>query len=96
MRSRGHHDALWEACERSRWQMREIMKSPSPPLPLITQALQHGDQTAIVEAEGGFSYAELLDASARIAGALLSGCGDLEEKRIPFLITPGFAWVAVQ
>ena len=38
----------------------------------------------------------LLEASARVASALLDGLGDLEEKRVLFLVTPGFPWVAVQ
>jgi malonyl-CoA/methylmalonyl-CoA synthetase len=42
----------------------------------------------------------LLDASSRVATALLAGRvtgeADLHEKRVAFLVTPGFPWVAVQ
>ena len=65
-------------------------------LPLITRALQHGSRTAVVDAQGSFTYNELLDASTRVAAALLAGRHDLEEERVAFLMTPGFRWVAVQ
>jgi malonyl-CoA/methylmalonyl-CoA synthetase len=38
----------------------------------------------------------LLDASSRVASALLAGRADLHEERVAFLVTPGFPWVAVQ
>ena len=55
----------------------------------------HG-RTAIVDSHGAFTYDDLLDASARVATALLTGRDDLREERVAFLIMPGFAWVAVQ
>jgi malonyl-CoA/methylmalonyl-CoA synthetase len=51
---------------------------------------------AIVDAQGSFTYDELLDASLRVAAALLAGRQDLREERVAFLVTPGFPWVAVQ
>ncbi|HKD84896.1 MAG TPA: acyl-CoA synthetase [Terriglobales bacterium] len=68
----------------------------SPNLPLVAHAGLHPGRTAVVDSERAFSYAELLDASARIASALLAGRADLNEERIAFLVTPGFPWVAVQ
>jgi malonyl-CoA/methylmalonyl-CoA synthetase len=65
-------------------------------LPLISRASEHGARTAIVDGDGLYSYDHLLIASARIAAALLDGREDLNQERIAFLITPGFAWVAVQ
>jgi len=65
-------------------------------LPLISRAGLYGERTAILDTEGTFTYARLLDASARVASALLDGLDDLKEQRVPFLVTPGFAWVAVQ
>ena len=67
---------------------------------LIEQAAQHRLRTAIVDCDGEHTYGDLLDASARIARALL-GSRELGEHRspswcVPFLATPGFAWVAVQ
>jgi malonyl-CoA/methylmalonyl-CoA synthetase len=79
--------------------------------PLIARALQHAHRTAIVDSCGSFTYKELLDASARVATALLADRddlhnndfrdadlhpNDLHEARIAFLITPGFPWVATQ
>ena len=39
---------------------------------------------------------DLLDASSRVATALLAGRNDIQEQRVAFLVTPGFPWVAVQ
>jgi malonyl-CoA/methylmalonyl-CoA synthetase len=65
-------------------------------LPLIAQAQQHGERTAIVDSQGAFTYNDLLEASSRVAAALLAGREDLGQGRIAFLATPGFPWVAVQ
>jgi malonyl-CoA/methylmalonyl-CoA synthetase len=65
-------------------------------LPLIAQAQRHGRQTAVVDAQGTFTYNDLLDASSRVATALLAGRPDLHEERVAFLVTPGFPWVAAQ
>jgi len=65
-------------------------------LPLIAQAELHGGRTATTDSQGAFTYAELLDASSRVAAVLLAGRRDLQEERIAFLLTPGFPWVAVQ
>ena len=65
-------------------------------LPLIANAEQHGGRTAVIDSQGTFTYNELLDASSRVAAALLDGRSDLAEERVAFLITPGFPWVAVQ
>ncbi len=72
------------------------MRAVSSSLALISRAAQCGDRTAIVDSQGGFTYHELLDASWRVAAALLDGRNDLREERIAFLLTPGFPWVAVQ
>jgi malonyl-CoA/methylmalonyl-CoA synthetase len=65
-------------------------------LPLIAQGQRHGRQTAVVDARGAFTYNDLLDASSRVAAALLAGRGDLHEERVAFSVTPGFPWVAAQ
>lgn len=65
-------------------------------LPLIVRAFQHGCRTAIVDSHASFTYNDLLDASSRIATALLAGRVSLLEERVAFLIKPGFDWVAVQ
>ncbi|HEX5870715.1 MAG TPA: acyl-CoA synthetase [Longimicrobium sp.] len=65
-------------------------------LPLVTRAREHAKRTAVVAPEGTFGYAQLLDASARVAAALLDGRGDLGEARVAFLAPPGWDYVAVQ
>jgi len=65
-------------------------------LRLISRAEPFRTRTAIVDGDAVYSYDDLLDASSRIAAALLDGRDDLNEERIAFLITPGFPWVAVQ
>jgi malonyl-CoA/methylmalonyl-CoA synthetase len=72
------------------------MPGVSTLLPLIARARQHGDRTAIVDSQGGFTYHELLDASSHVAAALLDGREDLGEEGVGFLVMPGFPWVAVQ
>ncbi len=69
---------------------------PSSQLPIIARAGGHGGRTAVVEAQGAFTYNDLLDASSRVAAILLAGRRDLHEDRVAFLVTPGFPWVAVQ
>lgn len=64
--------------------------------PLLARAAQWYGGTAIVDALGTYTYGDLLEASGRVATALLSGRHDLREDRVAFLIAPGFPWVAVQ
>jgi malonyl-CoA/methylmalonyl-CoA synthetase len=49
-----------------------------------------------VDAQGVFTYDDLLGASRRVATALLADREDLQEERVGFLVTPGFPWVAAQ
>ncbi|MGC2516892.1 MAG: AMP-binding protein, partial [Terriglobales bacterium] len=78
------------------------MISRASHLPLVmARALRHGGRTAVVDSQGSFTYTDLLDASSRVAAALLAGREDLQredlnEERVAFLLTPGFPWVAVQ
>jgi malonyl-CoA/methylmalonyl-CoA synthetase len=65
-------------------------------LPLIARALQHGPRASVVDQLRTFTYDDLLQASARVASALLAGREDLREQRVAFLLTPGFSWVATQ
>jgi malonyl-CoA/methylmalonyl-CoA synthetase len=65
-------------------------------LPIIAQAQRHSARTAIVDSQGVFNFNDLLDASSRVATALLGRREDLQEERVAFLVTPGFPWVAVQ
>jgi malonyl-CoA/methylmalonyl-CoA synthetase len=65
-------------------------------LPFIAHAQRHDGRTAVIDSQGSFTYKALLDASSRVAGALLAGREDLHEERVAFLMTPGFPWVATQ
>jgi malonyl-CoA/methylmalonyl-CoA synthetase len=65
-------------------------------IPLIACAQRHGERMAVADLQGSFTYNELLDASLRVATALLAGRKDLQGERVAFLVTPGFPWVAVQ
>jgi len=65
-------------------------------LPLIARARRHGPRTSVIDQLGTFTYDDLLQASARVASALLAGREDLREERVAFLLTPGFSWVATQ
>jgi malonyl-CoA/methylmalonyl-CoA synthetase len=69
---------------------------PSSELPLVARARGFSASTAVVAPEGVFSYADLLDASARVAAALLGGAADLRKARVAFMAPPGWEYVAVQ
>ncbi len=67
---------------------------------LITRARRHGDAVAVPAGEGGHTYADLVDASARVAGALAlrpyGPSGDSAGPRVAYLVEPGFDHVVVQ
>jgi malonyl-CoA/methylmalonyl-CoA synthetase len=62
----------------------------------MLRAATHRSRTALLTPEGPFTYADLLDASARVAAALLDGRPDLEQARVAFLVPPGWHYVATQ
>jgi malonyl-CoA/methylmalonyl-CoA synthetase len=68
----------------------------STPLALIQNAQRYDKRIAVVDAQGEHTYNDLLEASSRMAAALLAGSRDLCEKRVAFAVTPGFEWVATQ
>jgi len=41
-------------------------------VPLIAHAYRHAGRTAVVDSQGSFSYSDLLNASSRMATALLA------------------------
>jgi malonyl-CoA/methylmalonyl-CoA synthetase len=63
---------------------------------VFQRADRFGDRLAIIDSAGSARYRELIDASARVARALLDGNADLNEHRVAFLEPPGRAWVALQ
>lgn len=65
-------------------------------LSLIARACNHSQRTAIVTADGQYTYRDLLCASGQIATHLLNGYSDLQERRVAFLVPAGFDYVATQ
>ena len=63
---------------------------------MISRVREHGGRPAIRLDDRTFSYADLLDASDRVASALLGDAGDLSEARIAFLLPAGPRYVAAQ
>lgn len=63
---------------------------------MVARAGAFAERVAVVAAHGSFTYGELLDASTRVAAALLLDRRDLNEARVCFHIPPGFNHVAVQ
>jgi malonyl-CoA/methylmalonyl-CoA synthetase len=53
-------------------------------------------RTAIIAADGTFTYDQLDDTSRRVAGALLGDNADLNQTRVAFFVPPSFAYAAVQ
>src|SRR6266581_3834928 len=49
---------------------------PAADLPIVARALSHLDHTAVVTAEGTFTYRDLIEASERVAARLLNGGAD--------------------
>ena len=65
-------------------------------IPIVERAHGHTERTAIVAAEGRFTYRQLLDASARLAARLMDGAADLSEARVAFMMPSSFAYVVTQ
>jgi malonyl-CoA/methylmalonyl-CoA synthetase len=65
-------------------------------LPLIQRAIAHDQRLAIIDDQGRYTYAEILDAASRVASTLLGGRPDLREARVAFMTPPGLEYVAVQ
>lgn len=63
---------------------------------LASRAERFLERTAIVTAEGSFTYRRLLEASHRVASFLLAGAKDLQERPVAFIAPPGFHYVALQ
>jgi len=63
---------------------------------LVARAQNNLQRYAVIEAERKYTYHELLQASADFAARLLDGERDLQERRVAFMVTPGFDYVMVQ
>ncbi len=67
-------------------------------IPIIERAALHAPRIAIADGTGEYTYDSLLEASEKIAGALLSHVDrkDLGGERIAYIVPPGFEYVATQ
>ena len=63
---------------------------------LIQRADGFGQMTAVEDWTGNFTYADLMRVSRFAALNLLSGEEDLEERRVAFIVPPGFEYVALK
>lgn len=67
----------------------------TPPLSCVARASRFASRPAVIDAAGPHPYGELLDVSARVAGALLGDRTDLDGERIAVHMPPGFGQVAL-
>ena len=63
---------------------------------LVARAQAHAERRALIAPDATWSYADLVERSARVAEALLAGTSDLAEARVAFLVQPSCAHVAIQ
>ncbi|MYF48456.1 MAG: AMP-binding protein, partial [Candidatus Dadabacteria bacterium] len=63
---------------------------------LIQRAGNFAERTAVEDWTGNFTYTDLLRVSRFGALNLLGGQRDLEEKRVAFIVPPGFGYVALK
>lgn len=63
-------------------------------LPIAKRAQAQQQRPAIIDAQGEYSYAHLLNASQKIAASLLQGRPDLQEARVALMVPPGFEYAA--
>ncbi|GMQ23762.1 acyl-CoA synthetase [Algoriphagus sp. oki45] len=65
-------------------------------LNLFHKALSLPQKTALIDSEGSHSYQKLTTYSDQIASFLLQGNPDLNEKRVAYMVNPGFDYVKIQ
>jgi len=65
-------------------------------LQIIKRASQYSDQIAIISNHQHFTYTDLIDKANAIASKLLNDDSDLNQKRVAFMVVPGFDYVAFQ
>ena len=63
---------------------------------LIENAFNHSERIAISDNNRSYTYRQLLEASEKIALALLEDKKDLDEARIAFIVAPSFEYVCIQ
>jgi malonyl-CoA/methylmalonyl-CoA synthetase len=65
-------------------------------LPFVYTARKFAGKTAVLDAYGHYTYAQLLEAAQTLAHQLLEGEADLQEKRVAYLVPSGFDYVRIQ
>ncbi len=65
-------------------------------LQIIENARNYLDKTAIVDSKIEYTFSDLLQKSEEVAASLLEGNSDLNQRRVAFIISPGFEYAAVQ
>ena len=65
-------------------------------LKLFQRNISNQDKVAVVDPQGRYTYSQLNSVSNQIATFLLGKNNDLAEKRVAFIITPGFDYVITQ
>ncbi len=63
---------------------------------IVERAALYADRTAMIAAEGTFSYSDLIEDSARTASAILHGRPDSAGARVAFLTCAGYHYVVAQ
>ena len=91
----------WIACRCLRFyyyktKNREVKGSFVQEIELIQRADGFGQRTAVEDWTGSFTYADLMRVSRFAAFNLLGDEKDLAEKRIAFIVPPGFEYVALK
>ena len=65
-------------------------------LQILKKASQFTYNIAIISNHQHFTYSDLIDKANKIAFKLLNGDSDLNQKRVAFMVVPGFDYVAFQ
>jgi malonyl-CoA/methylmalonyl-CoA synthetase len=65
-------------------------------LQIVENAKYYLGKTAIVDSEVEYTFSELLQRSEAVAASLLEEKADLNQKRVAFIISPGFEYAAIQ
>ncbi len=65
-------------------------------LPIFNYAKSHPDRIAIQEEDQSYTYGNLLNAAEAFAHVLLQNEADLAERRVAFMVKPGFDYVCTQ
>jgi malonyl-CoA/methylmalonyl-CoA synthetase len=65
-------------------------------LPIFNYAKSQPDRIAIQEEDQSFAYGNLLNAAEVFASTLLQGESDLAERRVAYMVKPGFDYVRTQ